>query len=175
VVFFDLHVAVARQGGVGKIDSGADWRVLSSGPVSSPTGPATSHNFLTSPKLHRPPRLQTQLYAIAASRQLLSLTPRGDTYLDKMFRNALRQSTRAVGALSASSRVAAVSAPPPARPDPDSIARCSHPISIGPARPGEAQLSSFAAAHRPWASIGSLDGQLLNFACAFGARGSLFG
>jgi hypothetical protein len=71
--FVRLHVAV---GGVGKIDSGADWRMLSSGPVSSPTGPATSHNFLTSPKLHRPPRLQTPLYAIAASRQLLSLTPK---------------------------------------------------------------------------------------------------
>jgi F-type H+-transporting ATPase subunit alpha len=44
--------------------------------------------------------------------QLFFLTTRGDTYLDKMFRNFLRQSTRAVGALSATSRVAAGNAAP---------------------------------------------------------------
>jgi len=44
--------------------------------------------------------------------QLFFLTTRGDTYLDKMFRNALRQSTRAVGALSATSTVAAGNAAP---------------------------------------------------------------
>lgn len=44
-----------------------------------------------------------------------------------MFRNALRQSTRAVGALSATSRLAVVSSThhlsPPGRPDPNSIPR----------------------------------------------------
>lgn len=61
-------------------------------------------------------------------------TPRGDTIPDKMFRTALRQSTRAVGALAASSRVAAVSAlfrpcSSSARPtrSPNSI----HPVVLG--------------------------------------------
>lgn len=104
-------------------------------------------------------------------------TPRGDTFPEKMFRTALRQSTRAVGALAASSRVAAVSAPPPSlllRP-PDPV---PSPIPIRPVlgchlnppctRPRSsielpcARASRFAGRPELWTAPGPS-------ACAFGA------
>ena len=63
---------------------------------------------------HQQLRQQSPLRAVAIDLQLPSLASPVARNLSAMFRNALRQSTRAVGAISATSRVAAVSDLPPA-------------------------------------------------------------
>jgi hypothetical protein len=79
------------------------------------------------------------------SLQLFSFGSRHTPTPHKMFRNALRQSTRAVGALSASSRVAVVSPHPPARHELNSVASRPKPSSMASRDVPEAQLSFLPA------------------------------
>jgi hypothetical protein len=143
-----------RRRGTGRMECAkfsalCDWPVSSCGtppprsPRPRPPNPSSTI-FLTfgTSNLHQPPP-QSPLHAIATCCNCLPPIAAALRYHPKMFRNALRQSTRAVGALSVSSRVAVVSPPPHIRPALDSAHRRPHTPSMASRAPCKAQLSFF--------------------------------
>jgi hypothetical protein len=109
----DLLYFVVRQ--CGNPRDWFDWLLLSCrhfpdppSPFSLAFRPPVSSAFASFSGLNLPS------YQLQLACNCFSFTPASLRFLFKMFRNALRQSARTVGALSASSRVAAVSRPEPA-------------------------------------------------------------
>ena len=157
-----------------KFSALSDWPVSSCGtppprsPRPRPPNPSSTI-FLTFgiSNLHQPPP-QSPLHAIATCCNCLPPIAATLRYHHKMFRNALRQSTRAVGALSASSRVAVVSLPPHIRPGLDSAHRRPHTPSITSRAPCEAQLS-FCRRRSAATSPSGACWALVEFCSCFGA------